>query len=222
MTCGVYEVWCGPYFYQGSSKNIELRWKQHRDDLSRGKHGNPKFQAAFNKYGWTDTGILVECEEHCVRAWEQDYIDANWGDEKFLNLHPVARGGRLPGRKDSPERRAALSAGQKRRFSDPNERARNREAQKIAQNREAVRAATAASVTALWQDPAYRERQVQAHKGHKPAPEQVAKMAESHRGSRRSDEAKANISAALKAYHVSRRAAKAERNEVLALFGMKD
>ncbi len=115
MTCGVYEVWCGPYFYQGSSKNIESRWAIHRRDLMAGKHYNPKFQRAFNKYGWTDEAILVECGVHARFQWEQDYIDANWGDEKYLNVNPRAWGGRVPGFKQPPHVREAIAEANKRR-----------------------------------------------------------------------------------------------------------
>lgn len=198
MTCGVYEFWCGPHFYQGSSKNIEERWKQHLCDLRKGNHGNPRAQYAYDKYGWTDAGVLVECEEQALLAWEQAYIDTNWGDEKYLNCHPVARGGAIAGREITQKQRAAWSDGQKKRFSDPDERERNRLAQKVAQNRDEVRAATKATVTALWKDPTYREKMVQAHMGHKPTPEAVAKSAESRRGKKRSEETKARMSAAQK------------------------
>lgn len=111
MTCGIYEIWCGPYFYQGSSKNIELRWKQHLNELRRGKHTNPAMQGAFNKYGWTEQSILVECDDSSRLRWEQDYLDANWGDEKYLNLNPVAV---LPpsnkGKPHTPETRAKMRA----------------------------------------------------------------------------------------------------------------
>ena len=87
MTCGIYEFWCGPYFYQGSSRNIEERWKAHTRALKAARHQNDRVQAAYDKYGWTDAGILVECEEYALIAWEQAYIDTNWGDEKYLNLN---------------------------------------------------------------------------------------------------------------------------------------
>jgi group I intron endonuclease len=111
MTCGIYEIWCGPYFYQGSSKNIESRWKRHQSDLHRGKHVNPAMQGAFNKYGWADAIVLAECDERVLLAWEQAYIDTNWGDGKCLNLNPVAN---TPpsnkGKPHTPETRAKMRA----------------------------------------------------------------------------------------------------------------
>ena len=90
MTCGIYEIWCGPYFYQGSSKNIERRLSTHKYELNAGKHDNPKFQNVFNKHGWGSAHVLVECDEDSLTAWEQAYIDANWDDEKFINLSASA------------------------------------------------------------------------------------------------------------------------------------
>lgn len=220
MTCGVYEFWCGPHFYQGSSKNIEQRCKDHLRNLKKGRHSNPRVQYAYNKYGWTDVGVLVECEEHTLLTWEQAYIDTNWGDEKYLNCHPVARGGGIPGREITQKLREAWSAGQKKRFSDPEEREKNRLTQKVAQNREEVRAATKASVTALWKDPAYRERMVQAHLGHKPTPEAVAKMASSHRGKKRSEESRCRMSAAQRLYRERVKAEKlGDAPDIFDLFG---
>jgi len=108
MTCGIYEFWCGPHFYQGSSKNIERRWKDHLSLLKAGRHENDRAQKAYDKYGWTDAGILVECEEHALIAWEQAYIDTNWGDAKYLNLSPTAD--RIT---HTPESRAKIAAARK-------------------------------------------------------------------------------------------------------------
>jgi len=35
----------------GSSVHMTTRWKEHRDALNKGVHGNPHLQAAWNKYG---------------------------------------------------------------------------------------------------------------------------------------------------------------------------
>jgi|688.fasta_scaffold291054_2 group I intron endonuclease len=118
MACGVYELWFGPYFYQGSSRNIDRRIKAHLKSLSNGKHDNPKMQRVYDKYGHTDKCILIECEDGAHWGWEQQFIDANWGDEKYLNLTKIATGtskDRLSasrkGRKHSAEARAAISRG---------------------------------------------------------------------------------------------------------------
>jgi group I intron endonuclease len=117
MTCGVYEIWIDKYFYQGSSFNIEDRIKRHRYKLNNGIHGNKKMQNVFNKhskaFSWQ---ILVECDKSVTRDYEQDYIDANWGDKLYLNAsksaaHPLQDKPWNKGLKDtiSDETRKVLS-----------------------------------------------------------------------------------------------------------------
>lgn len=86
MTCGVYEFWCGPLFYQGSSTNIEARIARHRRDLETGGHYNRKCLAAFREYGWTGHSVLVECDEAQLVSWESDFIEANSEDARCLNI----------------------------------------------------------------------------------------------------------------------------------------
>lgn len=86
MTCGVYEIWIGDYFYQGSSSNIEKRIVQHERELKRNKHINRKMQKIFNKYQSFKYQILVVCSLLELLKYEQDYIDANWGEPRFMNL----------------------------------------------------------------------------------------------------------------------------------------
>jgi hypothetical protein len=86
MTCGVYEIWINKYFYQGSSKNIEKRIKQHKNELEKNKHINLKMQHIFNKYKTFEYQILVECDKSIFLCYEQDYINANWEDPNYMNL----------------------------------------------------------------------------------------------------------------------------------------
>ena len=251
MTCGVYEIWCGPHFYQGSSKNIEARWVTHRRALTLGNHGNPKFQAAYDKYGWTDEAILVECEEHTLLVWEQDYIDANWGDEKYLNLNPVAD--RPP---QTPETRAKMSAAAKSRVRGPlseEHKSKISAAQKgVPKSPEhrakllvwwgsptcKVKMSAVAKGNQHWKGRTHsaesKAKMSSAGMGRKHTDEAKAKNAAAHAGKKATDEARAKMSAAhkgkpkseaqrakLRAYHARRRAEKAERNEILALFGME-
>jgi len=90
MTCGIYEIWIENYFYQGSSNNIERRIYHHKNNLEKSKHDNVKMQNVFNKYKTFEYQILAECDEDALFKYEQDYIDANWGDEKYLNLNSIA------------------------------------------------------------------------------------------------------------------------------------
>jgi group I intron endonuclease len=38
-------------WYVGSSNDVGRRWQEHQRHLKKDKHGNPKLQAAYNKYG---------------------------------------------------------------------------------------------------------------------------------------------------------------------------
>jgi hypothetical protein len=145
MTCGVYEFWCGPHFYQGSSKNIEGRWKSHLNDLKAGRHVNDRAQKAYDKYGWTDAGILVECEEHALEAWEQAYIDTNWGDEKYLNLSPTA--GRMPSTIESRQKNRIKARAQ---WEDPTVRARQTAAIRQSQSAPDVKDAKSRRASESW------------------------------------------------------------------------
>jgi group I intron endonuclease len=87
MTCGVYEIWIGNYFYQGSSQDIEIRINHHKNALERGAHSNRKMQNVWNKYKLFEYQILVECNDGLQKSYEQDYIDSNWEDKFYLNLN---------------------------------------------------------------------------------------------------------------------------------------
>jgi hypothetical protein len=91
---------------------MEVRLRHHRATLKRGDH-NPKAQAAFNKYGLQDERFLVVCAEGLRVQYEQDYIDANWGDPHYLNLAPYAQGGGgMRGKPRTEETKAKLRAAQ--------------------------------------------------------------------------------------------------------------
>lgn len=63
MTSGVYAIVnkINDKRYIGSSINIEVRWQQHRGDLTKGKHHSRHLQSAWNKYG-ADNFIFVILE----------------------------------------------------------------------------------------------------------------------------------------------------------------
>ena len=115
MTCGIYEIWIGENYYQGSSKNIEERIRVHKRDLKSGKHINTFMRNAYNKHKTFEYQILVECEEHSLLTWEQDYIDANFGLPKYMNLNPKASSpppGSMKGKKHSEATKRKMSKAQ--------------------------------------------------------------------------------------------------------------
>lgn len=78
MKSGIYKITnlVNGKFYIGSSKNIDLRWDDHKQYLRGGYHINPRLQNAWNKYGEdkfifevieetdTDQKILFEREDY--------------------------------------------------------------------------------------------------------------------------------------------------------------
>ena len=53
MSSGIYGILNTENFkwYIGSSKQIESRWRKHKEQLRSRRHGNRKLQNAWNKYG---------------------------------------------------------------------------------------------------------------------------------------------------------------------------
>lgn len=67
--------------YYGSSKNIEKRWKQHKNKLISKKHENCVLQQAWNKYG--EDKFIFEIIEECSITELLDF------EQMYLNLNPA-------------------------------------------------------------------------------------------------------------------------------------
>lgn len=81
MSTGVYLVKCiaNGRCYVGSSKNIPMRWKEHRYDLRHNQHCNDHWQKAWNKYGENkfEWSVLeaTDVDDTVLRQREQHWID---------------------------------------------------------------------------------------------------------------------------------------------------
>jgi len=77
--------------YYGSSKEIEKRWRRHKNELQNDKHNNALLQRAWNKYGSDNFvfEIIEECEEEDLICLEQTYLDKN----PAYNIGILASGG---------------------------------------------------------------------------------------------------------------------------------
>lgn len=93
--------------YVGSAVSVNVRWRQHRNQLNAGKHKNRYLQASWNKYGEGSFSfrVLVECDKPSLIEQEQMHIDALCPE---YNLSPTA--GSTLGLKYSDEGRANISA----------------------------------------------------------------------------------------------------------------
>jgi group I intron endonuclease len=79
MKSGVYKITNvkNGKFYIGSAKDIDRRWWEHKNDLKKNKHINPKLQHAWDFYGETnfDFIILENTDETVLVQREQFYLD---------------------------------------------------------------------------------------------------------------------------------------------------
>jgi group I intron endonuclease len=64
-------------FYIGSSKHIDRRWWEHKNDLNKNQHTNLKLQHAWNYYGpdCFELVILENVDESKLLEREQFYLD---------------------------------------------------------------------------------------------------------------------------------------------------
>lgn len=104
----LYKISIGDYFYFGQTKNIKKRRWRHEWLLKNKRHFNPKMQNVYNKYQEYSFEVVEYSDESNIDALEQQYIDSNWGNKKFMN---AARRVESPmkGRTMSPEQRKKLS-----------------------------------------------------------------------------------------------------------------
>jgi group I intron endonuclease len=113
--------------YYGSSKNIRVRWREHKKRLDSNKHENAHLQKAWNRYG-KDSFIFTILEEFPIselQRVEQQYLDwikliPSWFYNISLDACSPTRGRKLSkehvakivaantGRKASDETRALL------------------------------------------------------------------------------------------------------------------
>jgi group I intron endonuclease len=85
-------------FYIGSALSFERRSWQHKYDLKRGAHKNPRLQAAWNKYG--EEMFVFEILEEIPAgedqlAWENKYLHVHVGQPDCYNINPDAELPRL-------------------------------------------------------------------------------------------------------------------------------
>jgi group I intron endonuclease len=84
-------------FYLGSARDVEFRWKQHRDDLQNNRHVNPRLQSYWNKYG-PDAFEFLILEDNIptrhqfdVEQWWLDYLGCHFNLNPFAS-HPTRLG----------------------------------------------------------------------------------------------------------------------------------
>jgi group I intron endonuclease len=99
--------------YIGSSCDIKLRWRKHKDDLRRGDHVNIRLRRAYSKYGIENLSfeiIEVVTDPKMVHVREQYWIDYYNSHKPTIgyNMSHSAYGG--AGERLSEEHKAKVSA----------------------------------------------------------------------------------------------------------------
>ena len=119
------------FFYIGSAVNLKNRWRGHLWCFRNNKHHNPRFQAAYNKYGEDAFEIRVielAATNQCLIELEQKWLDYYNAAARrdCYNLSPKAYS--MLGFKHSPESLAKMSAAQKGKVTSAEARAKQRAA----------------------------------------------------------------------------------------------
>lgn len=98
MKTGIYKIKniTNNKIYIGSAINIEIRWKEHINDLKGNKHHSIKLQRAYNKYGKDNFvfEIVELCAVDMLLIKEQEYINTYKSYIDGYNCSPTA-GSRL-------------------------------------------------------------------------------------------------------------------------------
>ena len=95
--CGVYGIFntTNGKVLVGSSSDLTRRWTSHKSDVRHGKHGNPHFQSAWNKYGESafEFRILEECPESMLLVREDSWMNYYHSlyDSHGYNLQTASR-----------------------------------------------------------------------------------------------------------------------------------
>lgn len=99
--------------YVGSSIELSVRRARHLSQLRRGKHENPYFQRAWNKYGESAFAfsVIIRCAPEMCVDLEQECIDEYQAADKRYGYNCSSMAGLAkPGARLSEETKARMSA----------------------------------------------------------------------------------------------------------------
>ena len=197
---GIYRI-DGPNgrFYVGSAKRISRRWIEHKRDLRKGNHVNPKLQAAWNYHGEQAFSIsvleYVERLEDLIKR-EQFWIDKLNSVDAGYNVLPTA--GSNLGMKMSDETKRKMSEVHSGRKHGPMSEEQKAHYSRLYSGRklsEETKAKMSASRTGRKFSEETRAKISESNKGKRPSEETKAKLAAANRGKKHSPETRAKMSA---------------------------
>jgi group I intron endonuclease len=99
MKSGVYKITNtkNGKFYIGSAKDIERRWWEHKNNLKKKKHINPKLQHAWDFYGESNFEFIILENTYDCKLYEREqfYLDVfkPYMRDIGYNIAPTASGG---------------------------------------------------------------------------------------------------------------------------------
>jgi group I intron endonuclease len=202
--------------YVGCSARLEVRWTEHKRQLTLGRHSSPRLQAAWDKDGetafmFTILAVLTDVSHASAKRSELEWITeigsynevkADTENQKFvlpeLLRMQLAKQNRIRGR--TPEQREIMRQHTKRRWADPELRkpmlAGLEQGNGFYKGMPSVRSAEqitehAQHMKDIWADP-----------------ERGAKLRNRPLTRWKDPEAKARHAEKMRAYHAKRRAAK--------------
>ena len=84
-------------YYVGSTKNSNVRWSDHKEDLNKHRHYNIHLQRAWMKYGESNFEFVMieECQQDQLLITEQRYLDTckNNPSESYNQIYSAGGGG---------------------------------------------------------------------------------------------------------------------------------
>lgn len=93
-----------------TTRTVDVRWKEHRTMLRKGKHENPRLQNAYNKYG--EQVFVCETIRECKTQKRADVLEEKYRLDYYPNVYNLRPGGN-GGFKAHPDTRKRMSASQK-------------------------------------------------------------------------------------------------------------
>lgn len=88
---GIYKITCttNSKFYIGSSNDIKRRWTEHKCNLRKNRHCNPKLQNCWNKYGEASFqfDIIEHVDINSLHIKEQDWLDNTKAYKQGIGLN---------------------------------------------------------------------------------------------------------------------------------------
>lgn len=95
--CGVYKIenLINGKVYVGKSKNIGIRWSEHRSELNSGNHINAHLQSAWNKYGEDNFrfDVLYEAIDEEDALEQEEFYIAKYEADNGLFGYNLTKGG---------------------------------------------------------------------------------------------------------------------------------